>query len=200
MVISHNLSKKIMLILLKDFCSEHTVTSLAKRLSVSRVGIWKALRKLESEELIILEQIGNGRTSVYRIRLNWKNVLTERELSLYLTQEALRQKRWRWDFCELERNIDFTLLFGSILTLPKKANDIDMINVVSNKKGFAKIDGIIKKKQVTQLNKIHDINLTLREFRDELSKPNKAFVDAVKTGVVLFGQEKFVKFIKAMQK
>ncbi|MBU1988534.1 MAG: HTH domain-containing protein, partial [Nanoarchaeota archaeon] len=121
MVISHNLSKKIMLILLKDFCSEHTVTSLAKRLSVSRVGIWKALRKLESEELIILEQIGNGRTSVYRIRLNWKNVLTERELSLYLTQEALRQKRWRWDFCELERNIDFTLLFGSILTLPKKA-------------------------------------------------------------------------------
>ncbi|MBU1987936.1 MAG: hypothetical protein KKD94_00435, partial [Nanoarchaeota archaeon] len=60
--------------------------------------------------------------------------------------------------------------------------------------------GIIKKKQVTQLNKIHDINLTLREFRDELSKPNKAFVDAVKTGVVLFGQEKFVKFIKAMQK
>jgi len=38
------------------------------------------------------------------------------------------------------------------------------------------------------------------EFIEELQKPNKAFIDAIKKGIILFGQEKFVKFMKELRK
>ena len=42
--------KKIILSLLKDFTRKTTITFLAQELKVSRVGIWKVLKKLEAEE------------------------------------------------------------------------------------------------------------------------------------------------------
>ena len=64
MVIKNKLSEKIMLELLKNFSSDNGVTSLAKKLHVSRVGIWKALKKLEERELVVIKKIGDGKTSV----------------------------------------------------------------------------------------------------------------------------------------
>lgn len=199
MEIRNNLLEKIILELLKDFSSDSTVTFLSRKLHVSRVGIWKAIKKLEAEELIKVEKIGDGKTSVYRLNLNWENVLTESALLFYLTKEASQHKRWLWDFKELKNHVDFSILFGSILHSPKEANDIDIINVISNKREFTKIDEIIKNKQITQLKKIHAINFTQKEFKTELMKSNKAFIDAIKKGVVLFGQEKFVKFMKELE-
>ena len=39
-----------------------------------------------------------------------------------------------------------------------------------------------------------------KELKDELEKPNKVFIDALKRGVVLFGQEKFIRFMKELMK
>ena len=39
------------------------------------------------------------------------------------------------------------------------------------------------------------INFTSSEFKNEIQE-NKAFKDAIKNGIILFGQEKFVKFMK----
>ena len=33
------------------------------------------------------------------------------------------------------------------------------------------------------------------EFKDELKKQNKAYIDALKKGIILFGQDNFIKFI-----
>ncbi len=195
-IIERKLSEKILIELLKNFSSENTITSLASYINVSRVGIWKALKKLETDDLIIVEKIGDGKTSTYRIKLNWKNSLTEKALSFYLTKEASEHKKWVWDFKELENHVEFSILFGSILSSPKAAIDIDITNIVPNKKAFLEIEKILRSKQVAHLQKIHDINFTPKEFKAELIKPNKAFISAIKNGVILFGQQKFVTFMR----
>ena len=192
-------AQKIVTILLKDLVTTHTATSLSKEFKMSRWGIWKILKKLEKDEFIILDQIGTGKTSTHRIRLNWSNILVEKTLAFSLTQEALKHKRWRYDFADLEQEVDFLILHGSILHSPREAKDIDIIGVAKERK-LAKIGEVVFKIQETQNKKIHSINFTQKEFEQELKKPNKAFIDAIKKGVVLFGQENFIKFIKKLQK
>lgn len=191
---------KILKILLKDFTISPTITSLSKEAGLSRVGIWKLLKKMQSEKLIILSKIGSGKTSTYSIRLNWNNPLLERTLALYLAEDALKNRRWLINFAELENKTDFLILYGSIINSPKEANDIDILSVTSNKGRFIEIEEAILNIQKTQIKKIHAINLTPAEFKQELEKPNNAFIDAVKKGIILFGQEKFIKFIKGIAK
>ena len=193
-------SYEILKILLKNIAKKHTVTSLSKEREISRVRSWKLLKELEKENLIILTSIGPEKTSVQEVSLNWDNPLLEKILSLLLTEDALKQNKWRYNFKELENNVNFLILFGSILHSPKEANDIDVLNLISNEKNFVKIGKIITDIQATQEKKIHAIDLTEQELKHELKNKNKAYAEALKKGVVLFGQDKFIKFIKEISK
>ncbi len=188
---------KILKILLKDFTIKSTITFLAKEISMSRVGTWKILKKLEVEKLVILSPIGIGKTSAYSISLNWENPIVEKTLTLALTEDAIKNQRWLNDFAGLEDKVDFLLIYGSIIHSPKDANDIDILGV-TNKNKFLAIEESIKKIQKTQIKKIHSLNFTPAEFKCELKKPNKIFIDAIKKGIILFGQEKFINFIKSV--
>ncbi len=193
-------ANRVLLILLKDFSRIHTITSIAKELNLSRVGIWKILKKLEADDYITLQSVGSGKTSISMIKINWDNILVEKAIGLYLTEEALTQRRWRANFAELENEVDFVILYGSILHSPKQANDVDIIGVVSGSRRFLGISEFINKVQKTQMKKIHSLMFGKEELIKELKKPNKVFVDAIKKGVVLFGQEKFVKFMMGVVK
>src|SRR3989338_1695491 len=190
-------TKKVLLHLLKDFTNVHTITTLATELNLSRVGMWKVLKKLGSEKYIVLKSVGGGKTSTYTLFLNWDNPLVEKILSFYLTEEALTQRRWRFTFSDIENITDFVILYGSIIYSPKQANDIDILGICSQK-FFIKIQHAMEKIQNTQVQQIHSINFTEREFRAELKWQNKAFISAVKKGVVLFGAEHFVTFMRGM--
>lgn len=195
-MVTRNLTaKKVLLRLLKDFSRAHTITTLAKELGLSRVGIWKILKRLEGEKYLSLKTVGTGKTSTFIITLNWENSLVEKSLSLYLTEETLEQKRWQVNFKELETVADFVIIYGSILSSPQQAKDIDVLGIAS-KNNLLKVQKILDKVQKTQFKKIHALNFTVNEFKTELKKPNKAFIDALKKGVILFGQENFVMFIK----
>ena len=193
-------SYEILKILLKDISKKHTVTSLSKERGISRVGTWKLLQDLKKEGLIILTPIGPEKTSVQEVSLNWSNLILEKTLALLLIEDALKQNKWRYNFKELEIYIDFLILFGSILHSSKDANDIDILSLVSNEKSFVKIGKIISNIQITQDKKIHAINLTEKELKHELKDKNKAYIEALKKGVVLFGQENFINFIKEISK
>ncbi len=192
-------SEGILSILLKEPFATHTATSIAKALNMTRQGIWKALNRLKKDKLINLEFIGDAKTSAAIIKLDWSNPATEKILSLILTKDSLKQQRWRVNFAELEKNVIFLILFGSILNNPKEANDIDLLAVV-NKEKFKKVEEIIGKVQQTQSKKIHLIDVTEMEFSQELKKRNSAYMDAVKNGIVLYGQDNFIQSIRGLQK
>lgn len=192
-----NLNKKILLILLKNFTQNHTITSLAKELKITRTGTWKILKKLEKQQLIKLKKLGTGKTSIYNIKLNW-NQITEKTLALYLTEETTKQTRWMTNFEELKNKVEFLILYGSIIHNPEQANDIDIIGI-AKKENLTKIEETNKKIQKTQHKKIHSINFTQNEFQQELENKNKAFIEAIKKGVILFGQDEFIQFMKEVQ-
>ena len=191
-------NSKILKILLKDFSVKHTITSIAKEVGMTRVGTWKALKKLEKEKFIILSPIGTGKTSAYNIILDWNNPLVEKVLVLALTEDAIKNQRWMDNFIELKNKVNFFIIYGSIIQPPKEANDIDILGITSKNK-FIEIEKSIKKIQKIQIKKIHTLNFTEAEFKQELEKPNKALIDAIKKGIVLFGQEKFIKFIRSIR-
>ena len=195
-----NTENKILKILFKQFSSNWTITFLADEIKISRVGVWKVLKKLEREKLINLIQIGKGKTSTSSIKLNWENPILEKKLSLILTEETLNHQRWLSNFEELKNKTEFIILYGSILNSSKEANDIDILEIVLNKKGFLEIEKSMQKIQKTQIKKIHSESFTKTEFKEELKKPNKIFIDAIKKGIILSGQEKFIKFIMDIEK
>ena|SRR3989344_1461841 len=190
---------RILKVLLKDISIKHTITSMSKEVGLTRVGAWKVLKKLEEEKLIILSPVGTGKTSAYNINLNWNNPILEKMLVLALTEEALKNQRWMGNFSELENKVYFLIIYGSIIRSPKEASDIDILGVI-RKNNFIKIEESIKKIQKIQAKKIHALNFTETEFKQELEKPNKVFINAIKKGIVLFGQERFIKFIRGIRR
>ena len=197
MVITNLTVKKVLLHLLKDYSNTHTVTSLAKELGISRVGMWKMLKRLGKNKYLLLTAVGTGKTSAAVITLNWEHPLLEKTLSFYLTEEALKQRRWQVNFIGLEQLNLFVIMYGSILNHPQQANDIDILGV-ANKNNFVKVQKVIDQVQKIQSKKIHSINFTVNELKLELKKSNLAIRGAIRTGVVLFGQENFIKFMKEM--
>ena len=189
----------ILKILLKDFTGKNTISSLSEKVKIGRSGVWKSLKRLESRELVNLEPLGKGQTSAYEITLNWKNPVLEKVLSTILTEDSLEQKRWVDNFSKLERHASFIILFGSILHSPKDANDIDLIVVVNKGKDFKIIEGMLLDIQQTQIKKIHSINMTKDELKSELKLKNIAYLDALKKGTILFGQDNFIKFISDLK-
>lgn len=200
MVTADSTTKKVLLHLLRDFSSTHIITSLARELNLTRVGIWKVLKRLEKSKYILLKPVGKGKTSTYLITLNWNYPLVEKTLSLYLTEEAIKHRRWQFNFAELEGIVHFLILYGSILHSPQQANDIDITGVVTGSKRFIATDEIINRVQITLFKKIHPIFFGPGELKKELLNQNRAFIDAIRKGVILFGQENFVKFMKEMAK
>ena len=99
----------------------------------------------------------------------------------------------------MEKVTDFVILYGSILTSAQQAHDIDILGITPIK-NFVKIQQIIDSVQKTQPKKIHSLNFTQIEFKTELKKQNSALTDSIKKGVILFGQEKFVQFMKEIKK
>jgi predicted nucleotidyltransferase len=192
---------KILSILIKEPLTDHSATSLSKTLGITRQGLWKTLNKLSKEKLIYLNSIANTKKSAVNVKLNFNNPLTEKIVSVLLTKEALNYERWRFNFNEIKDYSKFMILFGSILNSPKEANDIDLLAIVNNKEDFAAIDKLMLKLQQSQLKKIHFIDLTGKEFKEEIEiNKNKAYIDALKKGVILFGQEDYVKFIMNLYK
>ncbi len=190
--------EKILKKLLKDFIKQYTLTTIAQDIGMTRSGTWKILKKLESEELIILTAIGEGKTSAYKIGLNWDNPLTEPILITLLIKESLNYRRWKFNFEKLEQELEILILFGSTVHSPKKAGDIDIMCIAKENK-LGKIRNIILDIQQTQNKKIHAINLLYKELKQEINNKNKAYIEALKKGVVLSGQNNFVKFIRSLQ-
>lgn len=190
------IEQRTLLRLFKDFTATHTVTSAAENGKLSRPGAWKLLRRLESKGFITLKKIGQGKTSAVIARINMNNPLTEKSLALSLTEEAMQQRRWRATFVEMEGHARFLILYGSILHAPGQAGDIDLIGIVEDKKSFDTLRKLSGKSQKTLMKTVHALFFTEEEFGQELAQQNKALTDAVRKGVILFGQENFVKFMK----
>lgn len=180
--------KRALLVLLKDAFTYHNSNSLSKKLNISRVGSMKILKKLEENN--ILKTINIGKSIVYKINFNDDYVCDV--MTFLLSDESNDYKRWKNEFKELFNKNRIVIIFGSALINYSKANDIDLL--VIGQENF--LMNIINEKQKILSKKIHLINITNKEFLNNLDEKQKSIVEIIKTGIVLYGQSKYVELLK----
>ena len=90
---------------------------------------------------------------------------------------------------------EFAVLFGSVIKDEKSAKDIDIL-IVADKKDFNKINNKIKDKNKILNKKIHLILQSPDEFKKDINNKNKVMLEIIKSGIVLFGQEKITKILE----
>ena len=188
-------TEKILNILSRE--KEKSITELAEQLNVSRQAVWKILKNILKKNMVLEKEINTKKTSARLLKLNFKDIVLKKTIELILTKQASENKRWQDTFMEISFLCNFTILFGSILQDSKNAKDIDIL-IIANKKKFNKIESSLSNIQKTLSKEIHFIQLTEQELKNELKNSNKAYLDALRKGVILYGQENFVEFMEKL--
>ena len=178
--------QKILNLLLRDFMTEYNSRSISSKVSLSHVGAFKILKKLEQKEIVKSKLVGRAR--IYS--LNLENPLTLMELETILTIEALQNKRWIEEFKQLEGKVKFVILFGSTLRNEQSARDIDLL-VVADNANYKFIRKIIDERNRISNKPIQLVFQTPDNFKFDLKRKYKVSIEIIKTGVVLIGQGEF---------
>jgi len=182
---------KAILVLFKDFLSDYNSRNLSKVVGISHAGMFKLLKKLEKREIIKPKRI--GKAVIYS--LNIDSPVAKREIEMALTLEAQNYAKWLEEFMVLRDISEFAVLFGSVIKDEKSAKDIDIL-IVADKKDFNKINNKIKDKNKILNKKIHLILQSPDEFKKDINNKNKVMLEIIKSGIVLFGQEKITKILE----
>lgn len=186
-----NNEQKVISRLFKDFLTFYNSRTISKVIGISHPGAFKILKKLEKREIVKPKTI--GKAVIYS--LNFDNPVSKREVERILTIEAYNYKKWAEEFKELKDKAEFIILFGSIIRNEKEARDIDLL-VVCDKSNVNYIKSLIGKKNNILNKKVHLLPQITEDFAKDLGNKNKVIIEIIKTGVVLFGQEKLIKHME----
>lgn len=179
--------------ILKNPKYDYNANNISKELGISSMGALKIAKKLEKEGILSSKKL--GKAIFYSI--NYKNEYTKHYLSFILKKQAEQSnpyvKRWISEIRKV-KNADIAILFGSVLSKHDKANDIDALFVVSQK-NFSEL-----KKEIEDINKINDKKLhpvyqSEQDLIENINKEDKVVLNVIK-GVVVFGEELFLKLLK----
>lgn len=112
------------------------------------------------------------------------------ELALIEKLEGKIKCRYE-DLKSLKEITSLCLFFGSYLK-KKNPNDLDMF-IVLKKKNFKKYKERLKYLQDIVPIKIHDLIQTKEDLISNLKEGNKVIREAIREGVVLWGQEELIE-------
>jgi len=179
--------------LIRNFQERNSVNEIGKRLELSPMGAYKILKKLEKINAVVPEKIGNA--LYYKPNLNEEIgaklselVLIQNNLSPYAQIQAE-------DLNPLKDSTLCCVLFGSVLTKGKEANDIDIL-VILEKKDFSRVSKELSKIKSLKPKKIHELMQTKEDLLKNIQKGDKVILDIIKTGKILWGAEIIVEAIK----
>ncbi len=182
-----------MIIVLKIFKTperEFNANSISKEIGLTPMGALKILKRLEKEG--VLASKAAGRAIFYT--LNFSNDYAKNYVKFALRNEAEHAqpytKRWIKEIRKL-KNADVAILFGSVLTKGKEANDVDVL-ALTNQNKFGEL-----KEESAGLNKINEKHLHViyqspKDLRNNIRKQDKVVLNALK-GTVAFGEGKLIE-------
>lgn len=183
--------EEVIRIIVKNPYEFYNSRSLSKIIGISHVGMFKLLKKLEREGVLVSKSIGKAR--IYSI--NFENDLAAKKAGFALLLEGYSNMRWIKEFKGIENVDGFIILFGSILKNSSEAKDIDLL-IVADKKEFEDLRKFIADKNKILEKKVHLLLQTKEDFLKDLRNKNKVTLEIIKTGRVLFGQNKFIQVLK----
>jgi len=96
---------------------------------------------------------------------------------------------------KLKELVKIAILFGSVLTKEKEANDIDVL-LVFDEKNFSEVENKIKEINSLTNKKFHAIYQTPKDFLENIKKKDKVIISGIKTGLVLWGRDLFLEALR----
>lgn len=187
---------EVLLTLFKDFSKDYNANSLSKRVGITPRGALKILKNLQKQHLLISKQF--GKAVFYKVNLD--DYYTFRTIETLLIYEA-REKAPRWlsEFKELFKDVEIVIIFGSIIKEPKRANDIDLLLVFTQKK-MKPVKHFINEKNKILLKPIHPVIQSPNDIKKNLKKKDPVVLNALRKGYVLYGHDKLIEVVKNIQK
>jgi hypothetical protein len=187
MLVKKGTSKEIIMHLFRSPDKKHTISSLTEKLKKSRVGIWKTLKSLEKDDYVKLVPMELLNRKVYTVVLNWRNPLVEKSIEMYFLSDVLNYGEWTKNFKNIENVLEFMILC--------KQDDKDKLIGITQKGKFIRSQ---TSDELQELNgKEYTIsNISVMEFSQGLKNKNEEYSNVIKEGVVLFGHESFISFMK----
>ncbi len=182
--------QEILKLLFKDFSRPYNSRNISKVVDMTPAGAFKILKGLEKRSIVEPQRI--GKAIIYS--LNLKNPLARREIEMVLTMEAEKFRHWVAEFRFLEDRVFFAVLFGSVLRNEAEARDIDLL-LVAEKIKKKEIDKFLEIKKKILSKPLHLLFQTPEDFAYDIRTKNKASLEILRTGIVLFGQEKIDRLL-----
>lgn len=184
---------KVIEFLVRNFVSEYNINQVARELEFSPRGSFKILKKLESQNVLKSKKMGNA--IFYQINF-------DDELALQLCNLVLIKKKLKpivkviiQDIQKLKKITQCAVIFGSILKRGEKAGDADLL-VVFRKNRFDEVQKIIREANQISPKKIHLIMQTKGDLLKNIKNRNKAILDLIKEGAIVWGPDILVQTIK----
>ena len=179
--------------LIRNFSKNYNINQSAKKLNISPGGMFKILKKLKKQNFLTEKKLGNN--IFYKINYQSYESLDACKFALTEKKETPYIKVWINDLDVLKKKADLAILFGSVLEKGREARDIDLL-LVFNKRNLEDIENLIISINKIKPKKIHAIYQTKEDLIKNLKKKDKAILEEIRIGIILWGREVLVEAIK----
>ena len=179
--------------LIRNFSKNYNINQLAKELHLSPGGMFKILKKLKKQNFLTERKIGNN--LIYKINYNSQDSLDACKFALTEEKKTPYLRVWINDLERLKKKTEMAILFGSVLHKEKDARDIDVL-LVFKEKNFKDVENLINEIDKISTKKIHAIYQTKEDLIENIKKQDKAILEEIKTGSILWGKEILLEAIK----
>ena len=184
---------KALLILFKDIDSDYNANNLSKKIGLTSMGVLKILKSLEQQTLLKSRQL--GKAVFYKPNLNeYTKAYLKFLLQNEAEQSAPKVKKWIRELRKFGKYAEICILFGSVLK-KEDFNDVDLLLVFKPSQN-SKINRLTAEINRVSIKRIHLLKQTKNDFKENVKKKDKVLLDAIKTGVVLFGYETLIELIE----
>ncbi len=185
-------SDKILGLLLRNPFEIYNVNQISKKLKISIGSAHKIVKTLEAKEILKTQRLGNA---IY-YKLNFLNKEAQKLCELILLEDKGRRladnsiaKVYTHDIEQFKAKL--TILFGSILTKKRGANDVDVLFIV-DKVDVAEVSKFCLSLSKLKTKPVVPLIMTLMDFKSKLKKRDKVILEIIRTGIILSGEEVFV--------
>ena len=196
MNISNNNKNKILNFLLRN-TNQYNINEIAKILKLSVGSVHKILKSLEERKIVNLKQLGNA--SYYSLNLNNTETIKYCEFLLIEEKNNLLEnnKTAKIYISDLEKyDAKSVILFGSILNKEDKAKDVDVLFIIKNKKQINEINNFCLEISKIRTKKVNPLIMEEKDLIDNIKNKNNVILDILKKGIILKGENLFIKSIK----
>lgn len=187
---------RVLLTLFKDVHTNYNSNNLSKMLGLTPMGTLKIMKKMERQAILSSRRL--GKAVFYRLTL--ESEYTRSLIRFLLSKEAEeslpRVRRWVKELRRLQGDARIGIIFGSVLRKEDYA-DVDLLLVLDQSQD-QKANKAIKDMDSVSAKNIHAVKQTLADLQENIARKDKVVINALKTGIVIFGYDKLIGVVKSV--